>query len=721
MDNEEKRNTTPPQEKSGKRRKRKPAVEGGEVTAAAKQAAEPDTPPSEPEKKPENEPAQETLPSPEPETAAPTAETEPPAGSEAAGSEKKEEQEEQETRDHRDEPAEADGNAEPVPETGPQEETAPATPEETVRDTADLPQEPETEQTEASGTEQPEDNDPLPDGLSFTEEDLSDALDTMMAPGENTRKEKAPADETPPEESAEAEEKTAPAAPETPEPTEDAAEEPQEEENPAQEPEEEEKRLSDLTRTVQLSVEQIMARAEAEEGTQEEAAEHAEEEEEIPATLGDHVRSGVSGMCKWLLLVVFFVLVIAGAGVAWLYRSATPDLVPDIRVTFAGQTVQPAAYKWKVPVVGNLFKRTYAETFSSTPVELEASVDQISPDIQISPADYRTDLTVTDSADNTVFEGDVEEFASFQFDANGQYTAKLVVHIDQSTVSGAADVSGSETWLFSFTVGVRASVRLNSDSVTQGSVAAIRVGATMDGQPPEIETELENAGFFPAGVGWVCYLPIPWNQPARDYEITVAVSGQTETLSLTVREGDWEYKDYSRESQRTEPYINDANMPAQVKKLLADTDGEIAWTNSNFVQPFLRSLKVKLAYGTTEYVGRSYSERSSNTGTGGRTAVNTILSTTWGELLIAPANGTVVLAQDLGSGYGNTLVIDHGAGVKSIFYGLDELEVKTGDVLKQGQTLATCTNTTVAELRIGNVPVDPLPIWRGQCDALKYY
>ena len=98
-----------------------------------------------------------------------------------------------------------------------------------------------------------------------------------------------------------------------------------------------------------------------------------------------------------------------------------------------------------------------------------------------------------------------------------------------------------------------------------------------------------------------------------------------------------------------------------------------------------------------------------------------VLSTTWGELLIAPANGTVALAKDLGEGFGNTLVIDHGAGVRSIFYHLQQLNVKAGDQLKQGQSVATCGSTLVAEMRIGTVPIDPRPVWRAQCDAFKHY
>ena len=262
---------------------------------------------------------------------------------------------------------------------------------------------------------------------------------------------------------------------------------------------------------------------------------------------------------------------------------------------------------------------------------------------------------------------------------------------------------------------------MSSTTATQGSVVAIRVGDTLDGQPPQIKTELENAGFFKATTGWVCYLPIPWNQKADTQTIEVTAGGYTETLELKIRAAEWEYKDYSSESQRVTPYIGENDIPAELQKLLASQEETIAWSNGGFVQPFLNTIDVKLAFGTTEYAGRRYSERGTNNGAGGRTVTNLVLNTTSGELLIAPASGTVLLAKDLGGDYGYTLVIDHGAGVKSVFYNLQKVDVTAGESLKQGQVIASCGRTTVAEIRIGTVPVDPLQIWRGQCDALKYY
>lgn len=201
----------------------------------------------------------------------------------------------------------------------------------------------------------------------------------------------------------------------------------------------------------------------------------------------------------------------------------------------------------------------------------------------------------------------------------------------------------------------------------------------------------------------------------------MTAGGYTETLELKIRATEWEYKDYYSNSQRVSPYIGENDIPAELQKLLQTSETTIGWSDGSFVQPFLNTLDVKLAFGTTEYVGRSYSERQSNNGAGGRTVTNLVLNTKAGELLIAPASGKVLLAKDLGGDFGYTLVIDHGASVKSIFYNLQALNVKAGASVKQGQTLATCNSTTVAEMRIGTVPIDPLQVWRGQCDALKNY
>ena len=484
-----------------------------------------------------------------------------------------------------------------------------------------------------------------------------------------------------------------------------------------------EKRLLDMTRTVQLSVEQIMSNMDdAPAGeTGDAPSDEDTADSDDAATVGDVVRDGMSGMAKWLLLVVVFVLVVAGCGIAYLYRSATPDMLPNLRVTFAGQTLEPAAYKWHVPVVGNWFKRTYAETYSSTPTVLEDPVSSMSPDLSISSADYATKLTVTNANKDTVFEGTLSEFSGYAFETTGTYTAKLVASATASHAAGSADITGSETWLFTFDISIDPSIYLSETTIRQGSVAAVRVTGSYEDTTPTLTTTLKNQGFIQSSNGWVCYLPIPWNAPLGTETIDVQVGSYSYTMYLKITDGSFAYKDYSSNSQRAAPYIGQDDAPAKVSKLFTTAPNAISWADAGFVQPFLNRINPTLTFGATEYVGRRYSERGSNTGAGGRTTTNVILSTTRGELVIAPASGKVDLAEDLGDNYGYTLVIDHGAGVRTIFYGLNSINVKAGQQVKQGQTLADCSKTTVVEMRIGTVPIDPIAVWRGQCNGLKYY
>ena len=490
-------------------------------------------------------------------------------------------------------------------------------------------------------------------------------------------------------------------------------------------------RMANISRTAQLSIAQIMAGLEenpapsagpapAPEAPQHDSAADPDEDDEPRDTIPQAIGRGAFGMFKWLLLVVLFVLIIAGGGVAWLYHSATPDMLPEVKVTFDGQELAPTAYKWHVPVVGSFFRRTYAETLNSSPVVLEDAISDASPDIVVTPSDYSTQLIITDADRETVYEGSATGFRSYLFAENGTFDAKLVVTASDSAAEGS--VTGTETWQFRFTVSIKPSVTLCTPTVQQGSVAAVRVGSTMSQTAPTLTGPLESTGFVRAANGWICYLPIPWNAETGNTELTVTADGYTETLTLSVRAASYSYKDYSAKSQLTSPYIGENDAPDAVRKLLTTAGEGIQWSVGGFVQPFLDSFDTPLLYGMTEYVGRAYSERSTNYGYGGRTSTNVVIKPKKSkDSMIVPASGHVLLAEDLGGSYGYTVVIDHGAGLRSIFYGLTALDVKAGDDVKQGQLLGTSGRTVVAEMRIGTVPINPLLVWRGQCDGLKYY
>ena len=579
-------------------------------------------------------------------------------------------------------------------------------------ESAPVPETPKAPEPQAEEPAAPQDA-PAGEAADQPEEPAAEAPDGEQ-PAEDQSAEEQPAETQAAEESAaESAEEPAGAAAEQ-EQTPPAPEEPAE---PEPTPEQL-RRNAELTRTVQISIEKLMEMQAAQTPPAEPEPAPAEPEP-APPTLEDHIRSGLGRMARWLLLVAAFVAVVAGLGIAMLYSAATPEAIPQVSVAFNGETMETAEARWQVPVVGDSFKRTYAEKGSKEPVEI-STVESAKATLQVIAEDCDTYFTITDANEQVVFEGTAEQFEAFRFTENGAYTAELEVTRRGAGLSHESAVSGREVYRFCFDVHLRPSIRLNSSSVRQGGVVAVRVTGLPGLQAPVMTTELPATEFFEGESGWIAYLPIGIDQEAGEYVLHIEADGYAQDLRLIVMQHLEQFKDVYSTSQLTWPYISVEDTPAQVQAVLAETEAEPAWVKDGFVQPFTDSINVTLGYGTTEYVNRTRAEREAGTGSG-RTSTNTLVKTRYGGQLIAPADGRVVLAQDLGGVAGNTLVIDHGAGVKSIFYGLGTLNVQAGAQVIRGQQVAVTNLTTISEVRIGAIPVEPLAVWRGQCNALRYY
>lgn len=580
------------------------------------------------------------------------------------------------------------GVAEPTgrPEPAPGEETAPAAEgPKAAPDTPDPPEPAEATQPAPAGTEPPAPQQ-TPEQTKKPEDAPAGTEETTGQP-ENAPEEKPEPEEPEPEE---------PAG--TPEPEEEPEETP-----------EQLRRTAELTRTVQLSIEKLTDVPDPMEAVEPAAA----------PTLADRMREGLWRVLRWLLLVAAFVALVAGVGIAWLYSGASDEAIPEVSASFNGQTLETASSSWHVPVVANFFKRTYSEKNFTEPEQLD-DLETTRAVLRVQADGCDTELEITDEADQTVFEGTAEEFESFRFSQNGSYTGRLRVYRDNDSLDHEAGVSGQQIYLFTFQVRLKPGIRLNTTTVQQGGVAALRVSGILDTETPTLDTDLTNTGFYEGESGWIVYLPIEYDREPGDYTLTVTAGGYTEELTLTVSQRTEQARDVSSRSQLTSPYLGLEDTPAEVQALLNTGAAEAAWAEEGFVQPFTDSIEISLAYGTTEYVGRTRTQRQAGTGSG-RTSTNIVVTGRRGGQLIAPADGQVLLAEDLGGTAGNTIVIDHGAGVKSIFYNLRELSVQKGQTVIRGQQIAATNQATIGEVRIVDVPVEPLSIWRGQCDALRYY
>jgi murein DD-endopeptidase MepM/ murein hydrolase activator NlpD len=84
-----------------------------------------------------------------------------------------------------------------------------------------------------------------------------------------------------------------------------------------------------------------------------------------------------------------------------------------------------------------------------------------------------------------------------------------------------------------------------------------------------------------------------------------------------------------------------------------------------------------------------------------------------GQAIVSAASGTVIFASVKG-GYGNTIMVDHGGGMVTLYAHQSKFAVSAGQSVKRGQTIGYVGSTGVStgphlhfEVRIGGNPVNP--------------
>ena len=106
-------------------------------------------------------------------------------------------------------------------------------------------------------------------------------------------------------------------------------------------------------------------------------------------------------------------------------------------------------------------------------------------------------------------------------------------------------------------------------------------------------------------------------------------------------------------------------------------------------------------FGQVKVIGGQQGSRSNSTR----------LYTIPGEPCRAPAGGVVVFAGNLAL-TGNTVVIDHGCGVRSYLYGLQELSVTRGQTVERGQAVGVLGEELTMDFKLGSKSVNPWPLFQ---------
>ncbi len=280
-----------------------------------------------------------------------------------------------------------------------------------------------------------------------------------------------------------------------------------------------------------------------------------------------------------------------------------------------------------------------------------------------------------------------------------------------------SDCCGSATYKFKLSVdfdppGI---FWLSADSVEGGGFVVLS-GKNIINKDSIVVTTIPSIDcepmFFEDGEYIRALLPIKLDKNEIEYQIRVSYDGTYAELSLktTVPKLNTN-RDYNH-SGRVDTSVRTEENLEELKNFITSAKYEnYIYASSNFVIP----LGIRAAFGDT--VNNTTSSRDKFT-SNGIAFVDYYNEDQYGNDIVKAALGGMVVAVGQTKYGGNTVVIEHGIGLRSVYYCLGGVVVSEGNILNVGDKIAggsarggyTDGETCYIELWVGDTPVSYRPL-----------
>lgn len=206
-------------------------------------------------------------------------------------------------------------------------------------------------------------------------------------------------------------------------------------------------------------------------------------------------------------------------------------------------------------------------------------------------------------------------------------------------------------------------------------------------------------------------LPVPALIAPASYPLTVTYMARnnqllSQTFLVTVHEGAYESQNIVLPEGKGE-LLADETVRNELEKLIAvwsTSETELFW-RGGFVRP------IGVEYATTSPYG---TRRSYNGGPTASYHSGHDFGAPEGTAIFAPANGVVALAEPLAV-RGNAVLMDHGRGIFTGYWHLNEIKVPVGQKIEAGDLIGLVGTTGLStgahlhwELRIHGIAVNPM-------------
>ena len=359
----------------------------------------------------------------------------------------------------------------------------------------------------------------------------------------------------------------------------------------------------------------------------------------------------------WLVGVALGVVVLLAAVLGVSYSFTSEGAKPVSEVQFAGQELEPNGWCWQVPLLGGQVDKVFASPRTLTVQKLGVLYDA-HPAFALPEWYSYGPLTITDSAGNVVFEGTAATYDDFLFPANGDYKAELTV------------------W--------RLPEKMTATQFEGGSTGQLRRNARLE-KPAK-------------PIGWYYY----------SFRFTLQASAEVELSAERMEQGGTVAAAFTGMVGETAPTVETDLGNVQAVRLGSGWRAYIpaAYNAAAGAHEVTFTVGGETVVKNITVIPKDFGQTKVTGGKQGSRSNSTKLYTIPGDPCRAPANGVVVLARNLAL-TGNTVVIDHGCGLRSYLYGLDALSVSEGQSVERGQAVGALGEDLTMDFKLGSKSIDP--------------
>lgn len=230
------------------------------------------------------------------------------------------------------------------------------------------------------------------------------------------------------------------------------------------------------------------------------------------------------------------------------------------------------------------------------------------------------------------------------------------------------------TFLFSFTALVNAAA-LPRASAVPGGIAIVSLGAASD--KPSAWFGNKQAMVKPVDNGWVALVGLSLStKPGKHNLRVVSNGGQAQTVQFTVTDKKYEEQHITLKNKRmVNPYTKDLERirseQARSRKAFASWDSQ-------------RSAQLDFQLPVDGRLSGTFGKRRFFNGQARRPHSGLDIAAATGTNIASPADGKVI---ETGNYFfnGNTVFVDHGEGLISMFCHMDSIAVKIGQEIRRGE------------------------------------